>query len=310
MTFRAARLVVSLAALAGFAGAQVKFDQKPATIDIAIDGKPFSTFYYGPDTTKPYLHPLRSADGVIVTRRWPMETVAGESRDHRHHRGLWFGYIDVNGINFWENEASYTTENRGRIKLNRIVSAKDGVIHALFDWRDPAGAVLLTEDRSMAFRGDATQRIIDVDITLTAVKEVVFGDDKDGVFAIRVADEMNEQHTGRIVNSNGAEGMKNTWGKPADWADYSGTVKGKRLGIAIFDHPANRGHPNRWHVRDYGLFAVNPFAQNAFDETLPKKTTTVPPGQSLRYRWRVVIHPGGPKEAGIASLYERYAAGE
>lgn len=304
------KLTPFLVAFSTLACAQVKFEQKPASIDIAIDGKPFSTFYYGPDTPKPYLHPLRSAGGVIVTRRWPMENVAGESRDHQHHRGLWFGYFDVNGFDFWSNEANYTTKNRGRVALNRLVSARDGVIHALFDWRDPSGVVLLTEDRAMTFRGDAALRIIDVDITLNAVKECAFGDEKDGAFAVRVADQMNEQHTGRIVNSNGAESMKYAWGKRADWADYSGTVDGVRLGVAIFDHPANRGHPNRWHVRDYGLFAVNPFAQNAFDESLPKKTTTLEPGGKLRYRWRVVIHAGGWKEAGVPALYERYAAGQ
>ena len=37
-----------------------------------------------------------------------MEVVEGESRDHLHHRGLWITYKDVNGVNFWENDPSYT----------------------------------------------------------------------------------------------------------------------------------------------------------------------------------------------------------
>ena len=39
-----------------------------------IDGKPFTDFYIGPETAKPYLHPLRTADGKIVTRGFPMVT--------------------------------------------------------------------------------------------------------------------------------------------------------------------------------------------------------------------------------------------
>jgi len=49
--------------------------------------KPFTTLYLGGEAPKPYLHPLRAADGKIVTRHFPMEMVEGESRDHPHHRG-------------------------------------------------------------------------------------------------------------------------------------------------------------------------------------------------------------------------------
>jgi len=53
--------------------AQVKITQQlKDKISIEIDGKPFTDFYIGPETGKPYLHPLRSADGKIVTRGFPM----------------------------------------------------------------------------------------------------------------------------------------------------------------------------------------------------------------------------------------------
>ena len=41
--------------------------------------------------------------------------VEGESRDHLHHRGLWFSYDDVNGVKFWENDPSYKRGKIGRI---------------------------------------------------------------------------------------------------------------------------------------------------------------------------------------------------
>jgi len=47
--------------------------------------------------------------------------------------------------------------------------------------------------------------------------------------------------------------------KHADWCDYYGSIGGKTVGIAMFDHPSNPRHPTTWHVRDYGLFAANPF---------------------------------------------------
>src|SRR5579862_9232136 len=99
-------------ALAPLAG-QVHFT--PGRIAIDVDGKPFTEFHYGTEAGKPFLAPLRAASGTIVTRRFPMETVQGESRDHLHHRGLWFTYDDVNGIKCWENDPSYTKGSIGRV---------------------------------------------------------------------------------------------------------------------------------------------------------------------------------------------------
>ena len=91
----------------------------PDAITVDIDGKPFTTFHYGSDANKPFLAPLRSASGKIVTRHFPQEIVAGESHDHLHHRGLWFSYDDVNGIKFWENDPSYTKGRIGRIVVRK-----------------------------------------------------------------------------------------------------------------------------------------------------------------------------------------------
>ena len=37
---------------------------------------------------------------------------------------------------------------------------------------------------------------------------------------------------------------------------------------------------------------------------------TVEPGKSLRYRYRVIVHPGDVESAGIAALYASYIAGK
>ena len=61
--------------------------------------------------------PLRTANGLIVTRHFPQEMVEGESRDHPHHRGFFVGYGDVNGVNFWETEpASKTSGDNPALK--------------------------------------------------------------------------------------------------------------------------------------------------------------------------------------------------
>ena len=301
-------LMVWLATAASLC-AQVRFS--PDEIAVNVDGKPFTTFHYGSEANKPFLAPLRSASGKIVTRHFPQENVPGESHDHLHHRGLWFSYDDVNGVKFWENDPSYTKPNIGRIVV-RKASWKDGdrsgTLTAAMEWQDPTGKVLLFEDRDMTFYSDPKLRTIDFKISLTAAQDVTFGDTKEGAFAIRLADNFTEKKGGKMVDADGRATMANVWGKRSNWVDYTADVEGEKLGVAIFDNPQNPRHPAYWHARDYGLFALNPFGQSAFDPDKEESHLKLPRGQKLSFRWRVVIHPGDAETGQVSALYNEYAS--
>ncbi len=91
-------LVIASLCVALPAWAQVKLTQGPDEIVVEIDGKPFTVFYVGgKDLNRPYLHPLRAASGRIVNRSFPAGQVPGETTDHPHHAGLFYGHGDVNG---------------------------------------------------------------------------------------------------------------------------------------------------------------------------------------------------------------------
>jgi hypothetical protein len=100
------------------------------------------------------------------------------------------------------------------------------------------------------------------------------------------------------------------WGKPSNWCDYSGEIAGEKVGVAILDHPDNPRHPVRWHARGYGLFAANPWGLSVFtNDKTQNGAMTLDPGKSLRYRYRVIIHPGDVKDANIPSLWTKYTGG-
>jgi hypothetical protein len=162
----------------------------------------------------------------------------------------------------------------------------------------------------MTFYSDDKLRYFDIDITLTAIQSVTFGDGKDGALGIRlrpVLQEDKDKDHPHIVNADGLEGEKALWGKPSNWCDYSGMIGSEKVGVAILDHPDNPRHPVRWHARAYGLFAANPFGIGAFtgDKT-QDGSVTLEPGKSLRYRYRVIIHEGDAKDANIAALWKKY----
>jgi hypothetical protein len=236
--------------------------------------------------------------------------VPGETRDHPHHQGLWFTHGDVNGLDFWANPVA--GPKRGRVVVDKITKAEGGKTSGTvaFEgrWVGPDDKALLKETRTMTFSTAGPNRIVDLDITLTALDQPVkFGDTKEGTFAIRIHDALTEKSKGgTLTSSTGTTGMKQIWGKPAPWVDYSGTLEGEPVGIAIFDHPSNPKHPTHWHARDYGLFAANIFGEHDFySDKTRDGSVTLEPGKSMRFRYRVVIHPGLTSDA---KLDEAYAA--
>lgn len=292
--------------------AQVQFTQAKDRISVSIEGKPFTEFFFGADVNKPYLHPLRTASGTVVTRLYPMQDVPGESKDHPHHRGLWFTHGDVNGFDFWANEDSQKSPKKGKVVLKKIHSVKGGkdrgTIAATFNWVDGDGRTILTEDRTMVFYADPKNRPMDFDIKLTALEPVKFGDTKEGTFAIRLAQELEEKHTGKMVSADGKETEKNVWGTMSPWVDYAGERNGEKLGIAIFDHPSNPRHPTYWHSRAYGLFAANIFGHHDFLRDKAKDgSLSLKAGETLRFRYRVLIHPGDAASGSIRERYLEYA---
>ncbi len=313
------RLLIALLLLAASASPQVTVTQHPGEVAVAIDGRPATTFFYGPDVTKPYLFPLRTADGAVVTRGWPMNPRAGERHDHIHHRGVWFAHSNVNGIDFWNSDPSYHKPKMGHIVASHVVASggkSEGTIQAQLAWNDPSGKTLLDESRTMTFR-PGNPRVIDFDFTLTARQPVTFGDDKDGVFGIRLAPELEEAlkdapagavRSGAMTDANGCRQEAGCWGKRSNWIDVSGQIDGKTEGVAIFDDPANPRHPTYWHARGYGLLAANIFGVKAFErDPAQDGSLSLPPGGTLHFRYRVVLHSGAASEAEINRLYDNYA---
>lgn len=310
--------------LPSFAADAVEVRQAGDTIAVQIGERPFTTYYFGPSVTKPYLMPLTAADGTVVTRSFPIGNDVGNANPRTpafepHQRPLYFGHGDVDGLDFWQEEAfdkyyrDHGKQSYGRVQLKEVEQASGaadhGSIRATFNMLDPSGRVIAQETQTFTFRGDQRTRMVDCDFTVHATNgPVTFGDTKEGTFAVRLAPELSGSRV-HMVSSNGAEGEKAIWGKPADWIDYYGTIDGKDVGVAILDSPASFRHPTTWHARAYGLFAANPFGWREFSRDENRDGSwTVPEGKSLSFRYRVIIHFGDYRSAAIADAYREYAA--
>jgi len=331
----------SLAAMTGLAQAQ-KVDlvdnKKDKKIEVIIDGKPFTSYFYpGEDVLKKaVLYPVMTAKGTLITRGWPLDPRGSERVDHPHHVGVWLNYEDVNGNDYWNNSNAVDHAKRayGTIKHTGITSMKGGKKGELVvtaDWIDKDGKLTLKEVTTYTFSGKGDTRMVDRSTTLTAVNgEVSMPDIKDGMYAIRVARELelpsnkpeiftdasgiatkvpvmnNTGITGNYRNSNGIEG-EDVWAKRAIWCNLTGKIKDEDISVAIIDHPKNVGYPAYWHARGYGLFAVNPLGQKAFSNGKDVLNFKLQKGESTTFRYRLVVASEHLKDATLNDLAADYA---
>lgn len=297
-------LIGSILAAAATAFAGVSFQPAADSVAVLIDGQPFSTFHYQAKWDKPFLHPIHTASGAVVTRRWPVEQKTGEIEDHTWHRGLWWSHGDVSGVDFWRE--------LGPAKTGKLVlrggkpRTKGNRLEAELDFVAPGGKRVGSVLQAFAF----TKRngVVYVDITLTiradADEPLTLGDTEDGGLGFRYSDDFREARGATLRNAEGLETTKAIWGKRSKWVDYSTTRDGKRLGVTILDHPANPRHPTYWHARGYGLNAANPFGVRDFTKDKSQNgKLEVAQGSTLRLRYRVAVHEG----ADPGALWQTYA---
>ena len=61
-------------------------------------------------------------------------------------------------------------------------------------------------------------------------------------------------------------------------------------------------------MRDYGLFAANPFGQHDFESKPPGVgDMTIPAGQSVAFKWRFYFHKGNEADGKVAEHYQAYS---
>lgn len=267
-------------------------------------------FHWGSQWDKPFLHPIRTVSGKVLSRGYPVDRMEGEQTDHEWHRGIWYGHGIVNGHDFWRE--------RGRDKTSRLITrerpaiekTKFGpVLQAESSMVPPDGKPIGTVSQIYSFRDEGPLRLLSATIKVAADAgtALTFGDTDDGGFAIRLRDAFREDRGARLRNSNGLEGTKNIWGQAARWVDYSAVIGGTPAGVAIFDHFTNLRHPTEWHARGYGLNAANPFASRSFHKGSQRDGTyTVAAGAILVLHYLVVIHEGPFEPAAIEARYRAW----
>lgn len=292
-------------------------------VNILFNGQLLTTYRYDDSIMKPVLFPVNTVSGITVTRGYPLAPRAGERTDHPHHVGLWFNYESVNGLDFWNHSTAIEPARRphyGTIFHRRVekagADAKKAELTVSAEWKNQQGELQLRELTRFIFTVSGSTLEITRTSTLTAAdKKVVFKDVKDGLLAIRVARELEQpsRENSEFIDANGrvtkvdqmpsagitgqytgSEGLKGdaVWSSRGRWVMLNGKLAGRKVTVAMIDHPENPGYPTYWHARGYGLFALNPLGAAVFSKGEDQMNLELQPGTSVHFRYRIIIHEG------------------
>jgi hypothetical protein len=266
------------------------------------------TCHFAAEGGYPYIHPLSLPGGPVMSALAPA--------DHPWHRGLWFSWKFLNGVNYWEfppnrpNQpdgttavigpaAVHTTENMATVRLPleyskaQVVLAEERTLVASRPRLD--GSYTIDWTSKFTAKGQ------DVVFERTPPQEAPWGGY--GGLGFRASKAMREF---RAIDSEGRIGRSQAHGKQARWMDFSGVFGEKdekpvTAGTTIFDHPTNPRHPTPWYLSDT---ADLPYFGPAllFDQPLTLKA-----GESFMVKYRILIHPGLGDKAGLEKEYREFA---
>src|SRR5262245_20762397 len=145
--------------------ADMSFDHQPGRVEVVLKGKPLTTLYHDGKWDKPFLYPIRTVSGMVVSRGWPVEPRPGEEQDHVWHRGLWWGHGDINGEDFWREKPDKSTS---RLALDGRAKTSSDTLEMKLAMITSKGKRLGTVTHRYAFRPDGGNLLIDAAVTISA----------------------------------------------------------------------------------------------------------------------------------------------
>lgn len=265
-------------------------------------------FNFDKANDKPYFHPLRTPMGLDMTLERPA--------DHPWHRGLWFSWKSINGVNYWE-ENRETGHSAGRSLIKKVKSKlgkKDAHadIRVWMEYSD-SGKARVTELRHLEISAPENGRYLikwdhefdaKEDVTLYLEKPAKHGGVAWGGYAglsYRGSDQLRHPTffaSGGWTNQQDLTG----YGEKERWMGIVAKNNNTDVSLFLFDHPGNVRYPSPWYIwyaEGHNLFFTPSFL---FDGPLLLKK-----GQKLRLRYGVWVADGKVTTAEIEKQFSSFS---
>ncbi len=278
----------------GTAQTKVTAEKVGDKIEFRVNGNLFTTYILSEFEKYPFFYPVNGPSNASVTSM--------RNANYPHHSSLFFGCDRVNGGNYWQEGLE-----RGQIISLRADILESGGEKAVVEneciWRRPGADAPVKDKRLITVTVPSKDKFfIDFEVTMEMLMDVTILKTNHSLFSGRMDPDLAVINGGTMINAEGDKGEKDTFGKRSAWMDYYGERMGKMEGMAILQHPSNEWFPAPWFTRDYGFYSPTPMYWPENDEQ-----TELKKGDQIHLRYRVIVHSGDTKEAGIAGEFEKYS---
>ncbi len=187
---------------------------------------------------RPYIHPIVSPTGDGVLTQYSPD-------HHKHQTGLYWGFTRVNGRDYFHNPQG---DHWRRVAATVITQAGESVAwQTIYQLLDERGETVLEETQNWRMREVGGRYFLELAWQGEAKTAVVIGQYDYGGLFLRMPwqDGIEAEVTNAARKRDGhAEGQS------AMWLNVGMAIPGMDTwaNVAIFDHPDNRGYPNKWRV--------------------------------------------------------------
>jgi hypothetical protein len=242
------------------------------------------------EAPRPYLHPLRTLGGRIVSGFRP--------HDHRWHHGLSFTSAFLGGHNFWGGptyvDGGYKhLDNVGKQEVTHWESGSgEPVLKHRLHWVTAAGEELLTEERALGVKvfPDYWELTWSSALAYEGETPLLWGSPttqgrENAGYGGLFWRGPREFFGGKILMSEGREGP-DTMGQRSPWVAYVGKHdETDHSSTLIFvDDAQNPNHPSPWFVRNTTPMVCSNFA---FGEEYAQQ-----PGEIIKLNYKILIGDG------------------
>ncbi len=299
------------------ATAKYRWEKSDSAVTLWKDTEVVWTLNFNKNQDKPYFHPLRVKNCDLTLER---------PADHPWHRGLWFSWKLINGINYWEEDPKKGySEGRSYIKeVNaELHDNYSATIFIKMEYGPDEQNTLLTESRVLDISAPDKQEGYTIDWKLSFLASdsgLVFDRTPPaklggpaanwggyGGLSYRASRKLTRPV---FTSSSGWTTKDDLTGEAgnADWIDMTATASGttgQLAGITIFDHINNLRSPTPWYI--WYTEGQNLFFTPALLYNDPLK---IKAHEKFELNYRTYIHAGKPAKAYLKKMYEDFISGK
>lgn len=255
---------------------------------------------FDPSQPKSYFHPLATVEGQLLT--------GFEPKDHPWHRGLWWSWKYINGVNYWEENRT-TGASEGVTELIRATvetqpdSSATAELH--LSYHPPEQAAVISEKRNLSISAPE----VDGAYAISWTSKFTAGEAPVKLERTLPPHQGGPNHGGYAGLSlrfpRGSEGFRfldsadhtEGHGQSSRWV----SVSGPKGGITILDHPKNPRHPSPWYLSNKpDMLFANP-------ALLYNEPLTLAAHKSLVLSYQIIVHEKPLKPKQIETRWTAFA---